>query len=813
MSTAIDAGKGASVGSDGRGDVTMAGAPAPDLDISFPEPQPMSDPTAAIVDTVRDARGARNGLAVAAALNAVRPEDLAGYFHTSLAGDVAADAITEGLPASPGVAAGAIVLDAEAAVAAADEGRSVILVRPETSPDDVLGMQAAAGILTIRGGLVSHAAVVARGWGIPAVVGAGEVHVDETGLTVGDVRLGVGEEITIDGSTGLVYAGRLATAGSEAPAELDTLLAWADTVAEGSVQVRVNADTEGDASHGRDLGAKGIGLCRTEHMFLAHDRLPIVRRFILAHDAETEARALAELEEVQIVDFERLLEAMNELPVTIRLLDPPLHEFLPDLGELIAAEARGELDAAGETELAAVRRLHEANPMIGTRGVRLGVVRSGLYQMQVHALCTAAANLFDRGLQPRVEIMIPLVVDAEELRLARSWVTDVLDELGHPELASTLVTVGAMIETPRAALTAAALAEHADFFSFGTNDLTQMTYAFSRDDVEAKLLPAYQAAGILPANPFAVLDQEGVGRLVQLGCEGSRRTKPQIKLGACGEHAGHPASADFLVRLGLDSVSCSPFRVPMARLGVAQALLACGRVHINDIEFDFDHGAAETSATSATGGAETPSSGLGAATFEITEALVLHVLRIRGFVTGAGFEASLGTVPADIVASLAEAGLVRHLEARDMYQLLPEGKERHLEILPGLATDAVRGGLERPYEDFLTLNLVFKELCTGWQMRDGEPNDHSDAAYDDACRQKLAGFHAEAVPVIRSMGEILPRMLRYETRLAEAADGVTNGLDNRFTGVMCESYHDIWMEFHEDLVVLQGIDRVKEGSF
>ena len=504
--------------------------------------------------------------------------------------------IGEGLPASPGAATGRIVLTAAAAIHAAESDEAVILVRTETSPDDVLGMQVSKGILTTRGGMVSHAAVVARGWGIPAVVGSADVHIDMGGgdgegdddtVTIRGTKLRAGDVITIDGGTGRIYAGELATQGSAPPPELDTLLAWADTVARGHVQVRVNADTEGDASHGRHLGAQGIGLCRTEHMFLAHDRLPIVRRFILSADAESEEAALAELEEAQTTDFEQLLEAMDTLPVTVRLLDPPLHEFLPNILDLTARHARGELTDIEQVEFVAVQRLHEANPMIGTRGVRLGVVRPGLYEMQVRALCKAAAELFARGKRPHVEIMIPLVVDAEELRIARSWVHDVLDEIGHPELTSTVVTVGAMIETPRAALTAAALAEHADFFSFGTNDLTQMTYAFSRDDVEAKLLPAYQALGILSANPFAVLDQEGVGELVRIGCDAARRTKPAIKLGVCGEHAGHPESADFLVRLGIDSVSCSPFRVPMARLGVAQALLACGRVRIEDVTIDF----------------------------------------------------------------------------------------------------------------------------------------------------------------------------------------------------------------------------------
>ncbi len=452
---------------------------------------------------------------IAATLTSIRPEDLAEFFHASLSTADDVEPIGSGLPASPGAASGRIVLSADAALEASENGQSVILVRSETSPDDVLGMQASRGILTQRGGLVSHAAVVARGWGVPAVVGASEIHIDAESVTIGDTVLRAGDEITIDGSTGNIYLGSMDTFGSDAPPELDTLLAWADDVAAGHVGVRANADTEADATRGRELGAQGIGLCRTEHMFLAADRLPIMRRLILSHDPATEAEALAELEVVQTSDFESVLEAMDDLPVTVRLLDPPLHEFLPDLLDLVACEARGELDDKGLVELAAVRRLHESNPMIGTRGVRLGVVRSGLYEMQVRALCAAAANLFERGLHPHVEIMIPLVVDAEELRIARSWVTGVLDEIGHPELASDVVTVGAMIETPRAALTAGALAEHADFFSFGTNDLTQMTFAFSRDDVEAKLLPAYQALGILPANPFAELDQEGVGALDQ----------------------------------------------------------------------------------------------------------------------------------------------------------------------------------------------------------------------------------------------------------------------------------------------------------
>ena len=765
-----------------------------------------------ISTAVHEAAAAANGLAVAAALNCIEPAQLAEFFHVSLAAGDAAP-IGEGLPASPGAASGKIVLNSDDAMNAGDDGVDVILVRPETTPDDVLGMQASKGILTTRGGMVSHAAVVARGWGIPAVVGAAEVQISGDTVTIGSTVLHAGDVITIDGSTGRIYAGVLETSGSEPPAELNTLLAWADTVARGHVQVRANADTEGDASHGRELGAQGIGLCRTEHMFLAADRLPIVRRFILAHDPATEAAALAELELAQTVDFQTLLEAMDALPVTIRLLDPPLHEFLPDFHDLIAKDARGELSDTEAIELTAVRRLHEANPMIGTRGVRLGVIRPGLYEMQVRALCTAAANLFERGKHPVVEIMIPLVVDAEELRIARSWVTGVLDEIGHPELASGVVTIGAMIETPRAALVAGALAEHADFFSFGTNDLTQMTYAFSRDDVEARLLPAYQALGILPANPFAVLDQEGVGELVRIASAAARAAKPKIKLGACGEHAGHPASADFLVRTGLDSVSCSPFRVPMARLGVAQALLACGRVHINDVEFDYGTTATTSASDAAPASEQTGEMTSDSTDITIDEALVLHTLRVRGFVTPNGFTESLGEHPSEMLADLVEQGLVRHIEKRDMYGLLPAGRERQESLLAAYSPDSVQQGLHGDYEKFLQLNDDFKQLCTDWQMNDGNPNDHSDAAYDAACTAKLAALAADSQPLIASMALTVARMGRYNERLAVAAECVANGETNKFTGVMCESFHDIWMELHEDLIVLQRIDRVEEGSF
>jgi phosphoenolpyruvate-protein kinase (PTS system EI component) len=759
----------------------------------------------------------RDRKAVAAALLALDPAELAELFHRRLADDPVAAPLCLGLPASPGAASGRIALSVDAALTFVDEGDPVILVRRETSPDDVLGIQASLGLLTARGGLGSHAAVVARGWGIPAVVGASDVLVDEAGVAIGSIRFDEGDLITIDGSTGAVHAGRLTTTASQAPPELDVLLSWADAVARGQVAVRANADTAGDAAIGRKMGAQGIGLCRTEHMFLAADRLALMRRFILSDDAGTEAEALAALEQVQIADFESVLAEMDDLPVTVRLLDPPLHEFLPDFTDLVAAEARGALDDDGRHELAAVRRLHEVNPMLGTRGVRLGIVRRGVYEMQIRALCRAVLALIERGLRPRVEVMIPLVVDRDELRIARSWVAAVLDEARHPELASDVVTVGAMIETPRAALTAGALAEHADFFSFGTNDLTQLTYAFSRDDVESRLLPAYRALGILPANPFSVLDPEGVGRLVGLACEEARQVRPEIPLGACGEHAGDPASADLLVRMGISSVSCSPFRVPLARLAVAQALLRCGRVDAADVAFDAAGEvprAAPPVADSAAGvqAVEPDRPVDDDEPLDVDEALILHVARVRGAVTSHGWIGSLGAPPGELLDALVERGELRYIEARDLHLLTPSGRARH-ESLHRSSLDSLASSLSSGYEPFLELNQQVKELCTRWQMRDGVLNDHSDPEYDRGCVAELQHVAASADDVVRSLAEVLPRLGRYRRRLQRAVAEVVAGDIGKFTGVGGASFHDVWMELHEDLVVLQGIDRGAEGSF
>ena len=531
----------------------------------------------AIVDAVGGARGSNDPARVAAALLCVPASDLEAFLHARFEAESLGPPLTTGLGASPGAASGRLVLSADEALDAADAGHSVILVRTETTPDDVMGMQVSAGILTTRGGITSHAAVVARGWGIPAVVGAADIVLVDDGVRIADRHLPRGTVMSIDGRSGHVYAGAGTTSTDTAPDELDVLLGWADVArwsARRPVRVRANADTADDAAHARRMGAEGIGLCRTEHMFLADDRLPLVRRFILSDDPGDEAALLAELEVAQRADFAGILREMAGRPVTVRLLDPPLHEFLPDLEPLVAAEARGELDELMRAELAAARRLHEVNPMIGTRGVRLGVVRPGLYQMQVRALLRAVGDVTSEGIAADVEVMIPLVVDASEMSLARRWVEEAAASV---EFTGT-VTTGSMIETPRAALLADRLATVSDFFSFGTNDLTQLTFGFSRDDVGSKLLPRYVSDGLLDGDPFDSVDVDGVGWLVRHACEEARRVRPTMKIGVCGEHAGDPASARLFVDCGVDYVSCSPYRVPVTRLAVAQALVAAGLV-------------------------------------------------------------------------------------------------------------------------------------------------------------------------------------------------------------------------------------------
>jgi pyruvate,orthophosphate dikinase len=404
------------------------------------------------------------------------------------------------------------------------------------------------------------------------VVGADGVHIRGTSFEAGGVTVNEGDMISVDGSTGRVMLGAVEVTVSEPPPEFATILAWADEIRAGKMDVRANADTGADAANARRFGAEGIGLCRTEHMFLADDRLPIVRRMIMATTDADEAAALEELRVAQKADFYEVLEAMDGLPVTVRLLDPPLHEFLPRTEELIVKSRTTGLSDEETALLKAAEAWHEFNPMLGVRGVRLGVLKPGLYAMQVRALMEAAADRKAAGGTPVVEIMIPLTVVREELALARSWVEEAIKGVA----AGVDVTIGTMIETPRAALRAGEIAEEADFFSFGTNDLTQMTFGFSRDDIESRLMPAYLEQGLLKRNPFDTIDVAGVGELVKLAAQRGRDAKPGLKLGVCGEHGGDPESITLFHDAGLNYVSCSPFRVPIARLAAAQAILNAG---------------------------------------------------------------------------------------------------------------------------------------------------------------------------------------------------------------------------------------------
>ncbi len=505
------------------------------------------------------------------AITRVAAEHLDQVLHPQFAGK--GKVLAKGLAASPGAAVGKVYFTADDAVDADERGEKVILVRSETSPEDVHGMMISQGILTARGGLVSHAAVVARGWGTPAIVGADAIKIQGKQFSVGDVVVKEGDVISLDGTTGEVIVGAMKLAAAEPPPEFNTILEWADQVRKGKLGVRANADTGEDATNARNLGAEGIGLCRTEHMFLAPDRLPVVREMILADNPADELAALADLGRVQQIDFEEILLAMDGLPVTVRLLDPPLHEFLPSVEELRIKQATAGLSKREKAELKAAEDWAEHNPMIGTRGVRLGVVKPGLYAMQVRALMAAAASLRKQGKNPIVEVMIPLTVTREELALARSWVQTEIDAAVKGMKNKPNVTIGTMIETPRAAIRADEIAEEADFFSFGTNDLTQMAFGFSRDDVESRMMPAYLEQGLLKRNPFETIDPGGVGELVRMGVQRGRSTKKGLKIGVCGEHGGDPESIALFYDAGLDYVSCSPFRVPIARLAAAQAII------------------------------------------------------------------------------------------------------------------------------------------------------------------------------------------------------------------------------------------------
>jgi pyruvate, orthophosphate dikinase len=503
--------------------------------------------------------------------------------------------LAKGMGASPGAAVGKVVFDSATAVEYAARGEAVILVRRETNPDDLNGMIASAGVLTSRGGKTSHAAVVARGMGKTCVCGAEELEVDvrERRFTgPGDVVISQGDVISIDGTTGEIFVGEVPVVastiveyfegrldpfsenGTELLRSVHRFVTHADSVRR--LGVRANADTGEDAERARHMGAEGIGLTRTEHMFLG-ERRAYVERLILADDDHERQAALAALLPLQRGDFVEILEAMDGLPVTIRLLDPPLHEFLPDLTELSVrvaiAEVRGEADVEGVRLLAAVQRLHEQNPMLGLRGVRLGIVVPGLFAMQVRAIAEAAAARRLAGGDPQPEIMIPLVGSIQELELVADEAAGVMEDVSEENGVDLAFTIGTMIELPRAALTAGQIAERAHFFSFGTNDLTQTTWGFSRDDVESSFFSNYLDKGIFGVSPFESIDRDGVGRLIRIASEDGRKARPDLKLGVCGEHGGDPDSVHFFNEVGLDYVSCSPFRVPVARLEAGRAVV------------------------------------------------------------------------------------------------------------------------------------------------------------------------------------------------------------------------------------------------
>ncbi|MBT2695271.1 pyruvate, phosphate dikinase [Bacillus sp. ISL-55] len=515
-----------------------------------------------------------------AALLRVDPEQLDQLLHRRIDEDFERNQLAKGLPASPGAATGKVVFDADEAELLANDGQKVILVRPETTPDDIHGIIAAQAVVTSRGGMTSHAAVVARGMGKACICGCEAIKIDlhEKQFRVGDVVVKHSDVITIDGGTGEIMLGEIPMIEPELSEEFQLLLSWADE--ERKIGVRANADNPEDSAKALEFGAGGIGLCRTEHMFMDAARVPIVQKMILAETYDERNAALDELLPMQQGDFEGILEVMQGLPVTIRLLDPPLHEFLPDKEELIVEITKLQiLDPESkelkekEALLKKVRQLDEFNPMLGHRGCRLGMIHPEIYEMQARAIFYAVANLADKGIDAQPEIMIPLVGHVNELKEMRELVNVAAQSIKEETGKDFEYTVGTMIEIPRAALTADQIAEEADFFSFGTNDLTQTTFGYSRDDAEGKFLQAYIEQKVLPENPFAVLDREGVGKLVETGVELGRKTKPGLKTGICGEHGGEKSSIEFCYNAGLDYVSCSPYRVPLARLAAAQATI------------------------------------------------------------------------------------------------------------------------------------------------------------------------------------------------------------------------------------------------
>ncbi len=516
------------------------------------------------------------------AVKRVSPEQLDQLLHPMI--DPKAKkkfkAIAKGLNASPGAATGVIVFDADEAEKWAKEGKKVLLVRRETSPEDIGGMNVAEGILTSTGGMTSHAAVVARGMGTPCVAGCKDAVISGKTMAIGKIKFKEGDWLTLDGTTGEVFNEHMKLIESKVSGDFETFLKWTDNIRKSAIRkgiktkgfnIRTNADLPRDAKIARAYGAEGIGLCRTEHMFFEDGKLEIFQEMIVADDLATRKKVLIQLAKLQKKDFIGIFKAMDGLPVTIRLLDPPLHEFVPKTNdELKALSAKTGVSLKNLKDK--VASLHEINPMLGHRGCRLGIIYPEVYDMQVEAIITAACEVAAKGIKVLPEIMIPLVGTVNELKVLRTNAEKIVKDVIKKKKAKVKYLIGTMIEIPRAALTADKVAEHADFFSFGTNDLTQMTFGYSRDDAGV-FLPDYLEKGILEKDPFQVLDQEGVGQLVYLGTNRGRKTKPDLKVGICGEHGGEPSSIEFCYKVGMNYVSCSPYRVPIARLAVAQAVL------------------------------------------------------------------------------------------------------------------------------------------------------------------------------------------------------------------------------------------------
>lgn len=524
------------------------------------------------------------------ALLRVDPDQLNQLLHSRIDESYKRTVLAKGLPASPGAATGSVVFDADEAESLTNEGKKVILVRPETTPDDIHGIVAAQAVVTSRGGMTSHAAVVARGMGKACICGCEALKIDLRAkqFSIGDTIVKYGEIITIDGATGEIMLGEIPMIEPELSDEFQLLLAWADQ--ERKLGVRANADNPEDAKKAFEFGAAGIGLCRTEHMFMDLKRIPIVQSMILAESYEERKEALAKLLPMQQGDFEGIFEAMQGYPVTIRLLDPPLHEFLPNKEELLVEVTKLQILQPESKELREkelllkkVRQLDEMNPMLGHRGCRLGMIHPEIYEMQAKAIFYAVASLADKGVAVKPEIMIPLVGHVTELKEMRQLVIEAAVKVKEETGKDFDYLIGTMIEIPRAALTADQIAEEADFFSFGTNDLTQTTFGYSRDDAEGKFLQTYIENKVLPENPFAVLDQEGVGKLVEMGVKLGRETKPELKTGICGEHGGEKSSIEFCYKTGLDYVSCSPYRVPLARLAAAQATIKFDTTEVRNL--------------------------------------------------------------------------------------------------------------------------------------------------------------------------------------------------------------------------------------